>query len=148
MKKSTTPLTFGAVDGLAFAAAAGRLKSTDQGPRYLPTSLGPLLELLYLAAGGRLPSPVENAWLADNGAGPMISALRDNDECWIKTSDRRMGFIRANRAWLAFIASGDAQEASRARLHLAAVRRDGKATHCLFDLPAFVIAIEKTATLS
>jgi hypothetical protein len=98
MKRSTTPLTFGAVDGLGFAAAAGRLKSTEQNPRYLPTSLGPLLELLYLAAGGRLPSPVGSGWLADNGASPMISALRDNHECWVKASDRRMGFIQANRS--------------------------------------------------
>lgn len=97
MKRSTTPLTFGAVDGLGFAAAAGRLKSAEQSPRYLPTSLGPLLELLYLAAGGRLPSPVGSSWLTDNGAGPMISALSDNHECWVKASDRRMGFIRANR---------------------------------------------------
>jgi hypothetical protein len=98
MSQPTTPLTFGAVDGLGFAAAAGRLKSTDKSPRYLPTSLGPLLELLYLAAGGRLPSPAGSAWLADNGAGAMISALHDSHECWVKDTDRRMGFIRANRS--------------------------------------------------
>jgi hypothetical protein len=58
MSEPTTPLTFGAVDGLGFAAAAGRLKSAEQSSRYLPTSLGPLLELLFLTAGGRLPSPI------------------------------------------------------------------------------------------
>ena len=30
----------------------------------------------------------------------MISALQDNHECWVKASDRRMGFIRANRSTL------------------------------------------------
>lgn len=98
MSEPTTLLTFGAVDGLGFAAAAGRLKSGEQSSRYLPTSLGPLLELLFLAAGGRLPSPIVSGWLADNGAGPMISALSDNQERWVKASDRRMGFIRANRS--------------------------------------------------
>jgi hypothetical protein len=97
MKTSTTPLTFGEVDGLGFAAAAGRLESGEQSGRYVPTSLGPLLELLYLAAGGRLPSPIRGGWLAHNGAAPMISALQNNHECWIKGNDRRMGFIRANR---------------------------------------------------
>lgn len=98
MSEPATSLTFGAVDGLGFAAAAGRLKSAQRSPRYLPTSLGPLIELLYLVAGGRLPSSVASDWLADNGAGPMISALRDNHECWVRASDHRMGFIRANRS--------------------------------------------------
>lgn len=98
MSQPTTPLTFGEVDGLGFAAAAGRLKSAEQSSRYLPTSLGPLLELLFLAAGGRLPSHIVSGWLADNGAGSMISALHENHECWVKASDRRMGFVRANRS--------------------------------------------------
>lgn len=91
------PLTFGAVDGLAFAAAAGRLESAKQDMRYLPTSLGPLIELLYLAAGGRLPSPIRSGWLADNGAAPMITALQNGDECWVRADDRRIGYVRTNR---------------------------------------------------
>jgi hypothetical protein len=100
MSEPTIPLTFGEVDGLGFAAAAGRLKSGEQSSRYLPTSLGPLLELLLLAAGGRLPSPIVSGWLADNEAASMISALHDDHECWVKAIDRRMGFIRTNRSTL------------------------------------------------
>ena len=80
----------------------------------------------------------------DETAKSRIDQVRQMQDGTWKLRHAESAFL----AWLAFIASGDAQEASRARLHLAAVRRDGKATHCLFDLPAFVIAIEKTATLS
>jgi hypothetical protein len=92
------PLTFAAVDGLGFAAAAGRLEAAKQTERYAPASLGPLLELLYLAAGGRLPSAVVGGWLAENGAGLMISALHDGRECWVNPGDRRIGFVRTIRS--------------------------------------------------
>ena len=92
--RSAPPLTFAAVDGLGFAAASGRL-AVDQTARFVPSSLGPLLELLCLVAGGRLPSPITGDWLDDNGARPMIAALQNQSECWIKPGDRRMGFIRA-----------------------------------------------------
>ena len=95
--KTALPLTFAAVDGLGFAAASGRL-ALSQPARYLPGSLGPLLELLCLIAGGRLPSPVAGGWLEDNGARPMIAAIQNQTECWIKPDDRRMGFIRAARS--------------------------------------------------
>lgn len=94
--KTALPLTFAAVDGLGFAAASGRL-ALSQPARYLPASLGPLLELLCLLAGGRLPSPIPGGWLEDNGARPMIAAIQNQSECWIKPDDRRMGFIRAAR---------------------------------------------------
>lgn len=96
--KPPLPLTFAAVDGLGFAAAAGRLQAVNQTERYAPTSLGPLLELLYLALGGRLPSPAAGDWLADNGAGLMISALHDGRDCWVSPGDRRIGFVRAIRS--------------------------------------------------
>lgn len=90
-------LSFSAVDGLAFAAAAGRLNPDELDQRYLPTNLGPLIELLYLVAAGRLPSAVETDWLADNSSRSMISALKDNHDCWVNPRDRRMGFVRAIR---------------------------------------------------
>lgn len=98
MSISLPALTFSAVDGLGFAAAMGRLKPDEVCTRYLPTSLGPLIELLYLVAGGRLPSAVETDWLADNGARSMISALKNNHNVWVKPRDRRMGFVRAIRS--------------------------------------------------
>ena len=51
--KTGLPLTFAAVDGLGFAAASGRL-ALHPTARYLPASLGPLLELLCLLAGRTL----------------------------------------------------------------------------------------------
>jgi anti-sigma regulatory factor (Ser/Thr protein kinase) len=94
--KRPVPLTFAAVDGLGFAAANGRL-AANQTTRYLPASLGPLLELLCLAVAGRVPSTIVDSWLTDNGARPMIAAFHNREECWIKPDDRRMGFIRAAR---------------------------------------------------
>lgn len=91
------PLTFGAVDGLGFAAASGALDAAQQSAPYVPNSLGPLLELLYLAAGGQLPPPPGGSWVAGNDAAPMITALQENRECWLSSDDHRIGFIRAVR---------------------------------------------------
>lgn len=117
--ESARPLTFSAVDGLAFAAAGGLLDIT-QAPRcpYVPTRLGPLLEFLHFTSCGRLPSPSGGSWLASNGATPMVTALQEDRERWVSSDERRMGFIRAVRRgpdgdnWLiAFLM--DAQRAAR-----------------------------------
>jgi hypothetical protein len=92
------PLTFSAVDGLGFAAATGSLDAAHRSAPYAPHSLGPLLELLYLSANGQLPPPTGGAWMAQNGAAPMINALQDRCESWVDTDDHRTGFIRAVRA--------------------------------------------------
>lgn len=98
MMESARPLTFSAVDGLAFAAARGVLDTPVAPPRpFAPTSLGPLLEFLHLTACGRLPPLSGGSWLAANGAAPMIAALQENRERWVSADGRRMGFIRAVR---------------------------------------------------
>ncbi|MGH9351046.1 MAG: hypothetical protein ACRD2G_02625 [Terriglobia bacterium] len=91
------PLTFGLVDGLAFAAARGRLDVTQLPRPYALENLGPLLELFHLAAGGRLPDPTEGGWLDLNGAAVMIAALREKRERWFSSAGRRMGLIRVVR---------------------------------------------------
>ena len=98
MTPAAKPLTFSAVDGLAFAAAAGHLDGPQASCQYVPNRLGPLLELLHLAAGGRLPRTVAETWLAANGAASLITALRGQHERWIASDGRRMGFIRAARS--------------------------------------------------
>lgn len=98
MTKQAMPLTFNAVDGLAFAAAAGRLDGAQLSCEYTPTSLGPLLEFLHLAADGLLPSATVDRWLTSNGAAPMIAALREHREGWLASDARRMGFIKAARS--------------------------------------------------
>jgi hypothetical protein len=90
-------LSFSAVDDLGFAASGARLDLDRLRNRYVPSSLGPLIELLYLVAGGRLPSALQTDWLADNGACAMVSALRDNHDYWVQARDRRIGFVRAIR---------------------------------------------------
>lgn len=91
------PLSFRDVDGLGFLAA------NDGDANHLPvayaaSSLGPLLELLHLAEGGRLPAhPSGGDWLAENGATPMVKALREGHEWWLSSDNRRMGFLRARR---------------------------------------------------
>lgn len=91
---ATEALTFNVVDGLAFAAARGRLDSTRLPAVYAPDSLGPLLEILHLAAGGRLPDPTSEPWLHLNGAASLVDALGQNRESWVCPSSRRIGFFR------------------------------------------------------
>ena len=92
------PLTFTAVDGLGFAAATDSLDAARRSAPYAPHSLGPLLELFYIAASGQLPPPAGGAWTAQNGAAPMIDALKDGRESWVDSDGHRIGFIRAVRA--------------------------------------------------
>src|SRR6266853_1916232 len=92
------PLTFSAVDGLGFAAATGTLQAAHRTAPYAPESLGPLFELLYLEASGQLPAPAGGAWVEQNGAAPMIDALRAERESWVDSNQHRAGFIRAVRA--------------------------------------------------
>ena len=90
------PLTFSAIDELAFMAAAGTLDPSQLPARYVLLRLGPLLELQYLVAGGRLPIELLRNWLIPHGGARMIAALRENRERWM-SSDRGLGFIRTVR---------------------------------------------------
>jgi hypothetical protein len=97
MKRLQRPLTFSAIDELGFAAATGKLDTGNLPARYVPTRLGPLLELLCLVAVGRLPSDIVRSWLVPNGARPMLTALQEDRERWA-SRDRRLGFIRTLRS--------------------------------------------------
>ena len=88
-------LLFGDVDGLAFAAARGKLDETELSTTYVPHRLGPVLELWQLSAGGRIPCP--GNWLAPNGTAPMIAALEQEKESWTAPANHNAGFIRAAR---------------------------------------------------
>ena len=95
MTAAQKQLLFNDVDGLAFAAARGKLDESKLPATYMPQCLGPLLELLHLSAGGRMPRPGNR--LAPNGAAPMIAALDQGRESWIVPLDQYAGFIRAIR---------------------------------------------------
>jgi hypothetical protein len=96
MAASKKPLSFSAVDDLAFAAAHGCLDRTQSPGVFVPTNLGALFEFLYLLEGDRLPT-FAGAWLVPNGAGSLITAFREERECWLSPEAKRMGYIRAWR---------------------------------------------------
>ena len=91
-------LTFHAVDDLGFAATRGMLDVTPRGTPYLPVSIGPLFELMHLESRGLLPDGSGTNWLLNNGAGTIVSAVKEDRESWIDPKDKRSGFIRAVRA--------------------------------------------------
>ena len=88
-------LRFRDVDGLAFAAANGRLDNPRLSVTYVPHRLGPLLELMQLHSGGRVPRP--GKWLALDGAAPFVHALEQAKGHWVSSHQRHAGFIRATR---------------------------------------------------
>lgn len=88
-------LLFSDLDGLAFAAARGKLDHSSLPTPYAPRQLGPLLEFLQLSAGGRMPHP-EN-WLALNNAAPLVNALEQEKESWLSPKSQHAGFIKATR---------------------------------------------------
>ena len=95
MTPARKQLLFTDVDGLAFAAAHGKLEDTDLPATYVPRQLGPLLELIQLDAGGRLPRP--GKWLVLDGAAPLVCALEQAKHSWVSSTQRHSGFIRATR---------------------------------------------------
>ena len=88
-------LLFRDVDGLAFAAANGKLEHTQLSVTYMPHRLGPLLELMQLYSGGRLPCP--GKWLVLDGAAPLVHALEQAKGSWVSSDQRHAGFIRTTR---------------------------------------------------
>ena len=114
---SVQTLNFRAVDGLSFAAA-GQLGVKRLSKRYIPSSLGPLFEILHLVAGGRLPNPVTADWLVLDRVEALMEALEEGRDYWVSSNQKHMGFIRAvrrgpysNERWTGFLMA--AQRAAR-----------------------------------
>ena len=95
MTSKRKQLLFRDVDGLAFAAAHGRLQDAQPSVTYVPNRLGPLLELMQLYAGGRLPHP--GSWLELAGTAPLVSALEQAKGGWVSSTPGHAGFIRTTR---------------------------------------------------
>ena len=91
------PLTFAALDGLAFAAERGRLARTA--PVSFDGSMGPLLEWLRLAETGLLPPPDTVPWMSLGTAAPVVAALRSNHQEWVCPATRSAGFFRMSPEW-------------------------------------------------
>jgi hypothetical protein len=92
--KEVMPLSFTAVDGLAFAAQKGKLGSAPS-RSFMVGDIGPLLELRHLSIDGRLV-PFESilAGMPLHTAG-LFAALKQNQQrFWVCPSTKRIGFFR------------------------------------------------------
>lgn len=89
----TGQLDFRTLDGLAFAAALGRLG--NQVPGLAAEELGPVVELHQLAASGLLPPLHQCHWLAPVDLAGLIRALTDGRREWFCSNGKRMGLLRA-----------------------------------------------------
>lgn len=94
MNAPAPTLTFAALDGIAFAAAKGRLNGHVAGPALIAAELGPLLELAQFAAVGLLPPPERTPWLSLDGTASLAAALACGRSAWVCPETRRAGLFR------------------------------------------------------
>ncbi len=92
--RAPQPLTYSALDGLAFAAERGRLAEDSARLDLFARDLGPFLEYVVLAKAGLLPSPERVSWLALNGSAALYAALSDRRHYWVCPMTRRAGLYR------------------------------------------------------
>ncbi|MEY9594816.1 hypothetical protein ABIA06_007107 [Bradyrhizobium yuanmingense] len=86
-------LTFAALDGIAFAAARGRLCDV---PTYVADDLGPLVEMVQLARAGLLPPPNSAPWLRSNGTDAVLRGAVSSSERWTSPHGGSSGFLRCD----------------------------------------------------
>ena len=87
------PLTFAAVDDVAFAAETGQLDASLVRGLYVPKTLSPLLELFMLVKSGAIPCETEDLLHERNGATALFRALDNEQESWV-SRDGRHGILR------------------------------------------------------
>ncbi len=86
-------LTFAALDELAFASVNASARLRDIQPSsLLPTSLGPLIELMFLASEGFLPKSAIN-WLCSANLADFLAAWSSGRRQWLSRTSH-LGFIR------------------------------------------------------
>ncbi|MGJ5044160.1 ATP-binding protein [Bradyrhizobium sp. HKCCYLRH1062] len=86
-------LTFAALDGIAFAAARGRLGAV---PEFAAGELGPLIEMVQLARSGLLPPPGSAPWLHQNGTEAILHAAVGGSQRWTTPYGDGSGFLRCD----------------------------------------------------
>jgi hypothetical protein len=91
--REVIPLTFTAVDGLAFAAQKGKLGPPSKS--FMVGDIGPLLELRHLSIDGRL-APLENilAGMSSHTVDLFAALRRTQQRFWTCPSTKRIGFFR------------------------------------------------------
>lgn len=95
----TRPLTFTALDGLAFAAERGRFGATDDLPAMSAGEIGPLIEWSCLNESGLLPPPERSIGRFPGTGESFISALRSGQQQWVCSNTRRIGLFRLPEFW-------------------------------------------------
>lgn len=93
---SVSPLTFSAVDDLAFAAQQGRLRGKPVKKVFTPGRIGPLVELAHLSGNDYLPHLESNPWISLATYQTFYSAFTSGHDQWICPRSKRLGFIRTN----------------------------------------------------
>jgi hypothetical protein len=92
--KEAAPLTFTAVDGLAFAAQKGKLGGLSS-KSFIVGDIGPLLELRHLFIDGRLPQLESILKGMSSPAVDLFAALqKDERRLWTCPVTKRIGFFR------------------------------------------------------
>jgi hypothetical protein len=100
-------LDFAAVDGLAFAAERGRLKTDELSLVFAGRRLGPLLELRHLAIAGNGSGPLRSRWLDCEEFVDFDEALRTEGWRWSPPGEKCLGLLRtvpasSDNDWIAF----------------------------------------------
>jgi hypothetical protein len=106
---SAQRLTFTEVDDLGFAAERGRLQGKPVTSVFVPTEIGPLIELAKLSANGPLPPIKVNPWIALDAYSGFYNAIVSGRDQWFCPYGRMLGFIRTtwdqsedDTKWIAF----------------------------------------------
>lgn len=93
------PLTFAALDGVAFAAQRGRLSARPESTVLSADTIGPLLEWVELSNTGLLPFPEEASCLSLDGCNQLVAALRSGLRQWLCPATRAVGILRTPSGW-------------------------------------------------
>jgi hypothetical protein len=94
MSELPQPLTFAALDGIAFAADRGRLTALTL--NHVATDLGPIVEMIQLAQAGLLPMPLSATWLRLDGTEKLFRHAASSEDRWISPAEGRLGVFKCN----------------------------------------------------
>jgi len=117
---SAAPLTFAALDGIAFAARRGRLNQLAANGGYSAATLGPFMEWRQLSGFGLLPQMEKTKWLQLGPFAALQAALGDGKQQWIGGGGQAAGFFRTGTDFAedetAFVGFGIAVQKAAAAL--------------------------------
>jgi anti-sigma regulatory factor (Ser/Thr protein kinase) len=93
------PLTFQAVDDIAFAARMNRLLISSADMKFVSGDLGPLIEFIQYGRAGLLSAPDKTLWLKLGEARAFHIALAKGLPQWLCPTSRALGFFRTSKVF-------------------------------------------------